>query len=86
LRAREGRRMVGCGDDGRGCHGKDKRADGCIGLCGADSLLAQPSVNLSGLFWLEGKCAYRRGNSDGHREWSGVWNVEVETFLSYEYS
>ena len=35
--------MVDDGDGGRDCHGMDKRADGCIGLCGGGSSPAQPS-------------------------------------------
>jgi hypothetical protein len=72
LRAREDQRMAGGGDDGRGCHGRDKTEDGCIELCGADSLLSQLSVIFSVLFEIKGKGAHRGGDSDSHCEWSGV--------------
>lgn len=31
-----GRRWVGCCVGERGCRGRDRMGDGCIGLCGGD--------------------------------------------------
>ena len=72
MHGRGDRTTVAGGGDVRDCHGRDMREDGCIELCEASSLLAQPSVDLSVLLKLEGKGACSGGNSDCHRERSGV--------------
>lgn len=64
--------MVDGGGDVRGCHGRDMREDGCIELCEASSLLAQPSVSLSVLLQLEGKGACSGCNPNCHHERGGA--------------